>query len=366
MDAAVDVRAPGILRWRHRLGLPHLPELSLGEGDTPVLELPHLADSVGVASLRVKLDHLCPTGSFKDRAVAAATMAAVAAGSPGLVCASSGNAAVSAAAYAARAGLPAILLTPASTPPEKLKAAGAYGALQLLTPGDYSDSHSLAIKIADQLGLTNVTTTYANPDGITGLRSVAYELAAELGDDVDAIVVPTSAGPLVHGVVNGYEDLHAAGIARLVPRVIAAQPAGCAPIVRAFQEQGEAVRAWESVDTQVSGLNDPLRGYSGDGTVTLNCIRHTNGTAVAVEDEEIITCRSQLAQHHGLDVEPAAATSVAALTPLITAGTLKPSDRVVCLLTGSGTRQPAHSTTPPITVDGPDDALQRVSHVIRR
>lgn len=350
MPAEVVPDAPGIHRWQRRIGLPaDTGHLSLGEGQTPLVAERRLAAEYQVGSVLLKLESLCPTGSFKDRAMAAATAHAVVGGSRGLICASSGNAAASAAAYGARAGLPTILLTPQATPAQKLTAGAVYGATQILVPGDYSNSYALALELEHELGLTNVSTTYANADGVVGLRSVAYELAESAPPDgLDAVIVPTSAGPLVHGVVEGFQDLVEIGALERMPRVMAAQPQGCSPIARAFEAGDEAVQPWEGVETVVSGLNDPLRGYAEDGTLTLREVRRSGGAAVAVPDAAIIATQERLATQCGVFVEPAAATAVAAVEPLVTQGHLRPSDTVVCLLTGHGMKQPPRVSTSPI------------------
>lgn len=361
MPVEEDAAAPGIFRWSRRLGLDEQSaRLSLGEGNTPLVAEPALAERARVGHVLLKLDTLCPTGSFKDRSMAAAVAHAVQAGSSGLVCASSGNAAASSAAYGARAGLPTFLVTPSATPRPKLEASAVYGAVQVLVPGDYSESFRVATMIERELGLTNVATTYVNPSVLVGLRSMAYELAAT---EPDVVIVPTSAGPLVHGVYAGFVDLVQAGLTPRVPRIIAAQPEGCAPIVRAFDAGVDAVTPWEQVSTSVSGLNDPLRGYAEDGTVTLDCIRRSAGAAIAVADKDIYACQTELAEQHGVFTEPAGATAIAALQVLADRGLAGPADTVVCLLTGHGSKQPPPVTGHPIdaaTVDDLIDTLRRV------
>ncbi|GAA5134759.1 pyridoxal-phosphate dependent enzyme [Pseudonocardia adelaidensis] len=355
-------RGPGVWRWADLLPLPAGTEhLSLGEGGTPLLGAPRLAAAAGVAEVWLKLDHLNPTGSFKDRAVAVGVADAVRRGAGGIVCGSSGNAAASAAAYAARAGLPAVVVCPEGAPPGKLAAIAAYGAVQVLVPGDYSRSFALAVDLAAELGFANVTTTYVNPAAVTGLRTVAYELVEQLPAPVDRVVVPTSAGPLVHGVRTGFEDAVAAGRAARVPALVAAQPEGCAPVARAFAAGAAAVREWDDVRTAVSGLDDPLRGYAGDGTVTLRAVGETGGAAVALPDEDTAAARALLAEQEGIDVEPAAATAVAALLSLGAGGGLAPAERVVCLLTGHGLKHPPTSAAPATVVTSVGEAVDHVT-----
>jgi len=363
----VDERAPGIWQYAETLGLdPCASWISLGESMTPLLSEPRIAERHALGSVHLKLDYLCPTGSFKDRAVAAAVAQARTAGSRGIVCASSGNAAASAAAYGARAGLPVVLVMPAHTPPGKLAASGAYGAVQLLVEGDYSASFAVAAELAHAAGLVNVTTTYVNPFAVRALRSTAYDLYRQLGGAPDAVVVPTSAGPLVHGVVSGFEELRDWGLVDAVPRVIAAQPEGCAPVARAWESGESDVREWGPVTTGVSGLDDPLRGYAADGTLTLERLRASGGAAVAVPDERTDAARRELAVRAGIHAEPAGAIGVAALDLLRERELLLPGERVVCLLTGAGFKRPLDAAGEPLRAASADEALRQADEALRQ
>ncbi|MBK0418652.1 pyridoxal-phosphate dependent enzyme [Leucobacter sp. CSA1] len=351
--------APGIWQYAEPLGLdPEGSRFSLGETMTPLLPDANLAERHGLASAHLKLDHLCPTGSFKDRAVAAGVAQAAAQGSRGIVCASSGNAAASAAAYGARAGIPVVLVMPAGTPPGKLLASGAYGAVQLLVEGDYSVSFAVAKELGRRSGFANVTTTYVNPAAVAALRSTAYDLFRQLGEAPDAVIVPTSAGPLVHGVVAGFEDLRDWGLVDAVPRVIAAQPEGCSPIARAWDRGEDRVTEWERVTTDVSGLDDPLRGYAHDGTLTLEMVRRSGGSAIAVPDARTASERRTLAERSGVHVEPAGAIGVAALTGLRERGLVSAGERVVCLLTGAGFKRPLETERAPLRAASIEAALE--------
>jgi threonine synthase len=362
------LRGPGQGIWRYAEHLPvHATQawLGLGEGTAAVVRADDLAARIGVRAVWLALECLGPTGSFKDRAAAAGVAHAVEHGVPGVVCASSGNAAAATAAYAARARLPAVLVVPEDTPPAKLAAARAFGALVLRAPGDYSNSFALARELCARLGFANLATTYVNPTAVAGLRTVAFDLTDRLGPaTVDRVVVPTGAGALVHGVAAGYRYLAGRGDAAHVPRVDVVQLEGCAPIVRAFARGESAVRPWERVTTGVSGLNDPLRGYPGDGTVTLGEVRGTGGAAVSVTDAAAFAAQRELATRYGVLVEPAAATAVAALPEIGGRVPLSRDESVVCLLTGHGLKtldvDPAGAASAPVvrTVDEADAAVR--------
>src|SRR5690606_15316451 len=204
--------------------------VSLGEGRTPLLRARPGSLASGGRAVWFKDETRNPSGSFKDRLVSAALTTALTFGSKGLVCASSGNAGASAAAYAARAGIPAVILVPERTPTEKMAQIAAYGALLVKVEGHYSNSYAMALAVAQETGFVNVTTTFLNPYGTDALRLVGNEIRAQLGDSApDWVIVPTGSGPLVKGVVQGFSDRGGK-----TPRFVAVQAEGCAPIVRAF------------------------------------------------------------------------------------------------------------------------------------
>lgn len=353
-ESDLSASGPGI--WRYRAHLPlagELAWLSMGESATPLVPAPRLADRVGAKEIHFLLESLNPTGSFKDRSVTAGIAHAVETGSNGVICASSGNAAGSVAAYAGRAGLPAIILVPESTPPAKISLARAFGAHALKVAGDYSAAFGLARQLSRDLGMRNLATTYVNPVAVAALRTVAFDIACQLDRPVDRVLVPTGAGPLVHGVAEGFRYLESRAELATLPRVDAVQPVGCAPIVRAFESGETRVRPWGDVTSQISGLGDPLRGYPDDGTVTLNAVRSTAGTAIAVPDEAALSAQRLLATEHGIFVEPAAATAVAGLFKLADEGRVAADDTIVCLLTGHGlkTLSPDDEPDPPLVTD---------------
>lgn len=308
--------------------------VTLGEGMTPLHRATALAAAVGATGdIRIKDETVNPTGSFKDRAVAAAVARARELGLPGIVCASSGNAGASASAYAARAGLPAVIVVPTHTPAEKLTQIAAYGARLVQVDGHYSNAYRVGLEIALRHGFANVTTTYLNPYGVDALKTVGHEIFDQLGGAVpDWILVPTGAGPLVKGVVQGFRERSPGRR----PRLVAVQAEGCAPIVRAFEAGEREVRAWGPPTTFASGISDPLEGYERDGTHTLDLVIASEGLAVAVDDDAIRAAMALLARKEGLLAEPTGASSVAALRMLVADGRIARDARVVCLVTGHG------------------------------
>src|SRR3954447_22709762 len=190
--------------WRHGERLPvgiRASIVSLREGNTPLHRALRLGRALGFAGeLWIKDETVNPTGSFKDRLISVAISRARELGAPGILCASSGNAGASAAAYAARAGMSAVILVPAKTPDAKLKQILAHGARLERVRGHYSNAYARGLYLAETEGLANLTTTYLNPYGVDALKLVAQEIVDALGRTPSHVLVPTGSGPLVKGI----------------------------------------------------------------------------------------------------------------------------------------------------------------------
>lgn len=336
-------------------GQDEVAPFSFGEGRTPLLRASRIEATLPGFSgeIWLKDETRNPSGSFKDRLIAAALGRAIAMGVKGVVCASSGNAGAATAAYAARAGVPAIIVVPAHTPLGKVTQIAAHGAILLLVEGHYSRSYDLARALAEQHGFANLTTTFINPYAVAGLTQVGREIVEQMGGDAPShVLIPTGSGPLVKGVWQGL--IEAGATARLV----AVQAAGCAPIVRAFEAGAQHVTAWGTPDTIASGISDPLIGYERDGTYTLRLVRESGGLALAVSDDELRAAMQALARLEGVYAEPTGASPIAALPRLLADGHLPAGSRVVCLITGHGFKDGrAYQEMPARThrVDDPGD-----------
>ncbi|HEY0121201.1 MAG TPA: pyridoxal-phosphate dependent enzyme [Rhizobium sp.] len=307
--------------------------VTLGEGLTPLRSVrPSLVDPAFRGDLLLKDETRNPSGSFKDRLVAGALSQAISFGVTGIVSASSGNAGAAAACYAANAGIPAIIVCPEGTPEGKLAQIKAYGAELVHVPGHYGNSFQHAKKLCAESGYANLTTTYLNPYGVDALRLIGQELHQQTKQQVpDWIAIPTSAGPLVKGVFQGFMDATGS-----TPHLIAAQSEGCAPIARAFQAGEDEVRGWENPKTIASGISDPLLAYPDEGSLTLSLVRQSKGVARAVSDASIRQAMVDLARQTGLFCEPTGAASLAAVRDLFRDGQIGPSETVVCIVTGHG------------------------------
>lgn len=327
--------------WRRSGMLPRTANaVTLGEGGTPLLPLAGvLGDRVHV---HAKMETLNPTLSFKDRAMALASAVAQDLGLPGLVLASTGNAAVSAAAFAAASGLPCrVMCGTESKAALKLAAAAAHGADVSLVEGDYSSAYAHAVRAEDD-GWFNVTTTYRNPMLAEAYRAVAVEILDDLGHVPDVVVVPVGAGPLLRGLFGGFQDAVSAGLAARSPRLVGVQAKACAPLAWAWRHGDWAASLAVPppvLPTRAGAIADSLRGYEREGLLTLRAVRDSGGSVVAVGEDDIAQATTALARR-GLLVEPAAAAALAALADDEAVGPLPDGGSVVIVLTGHGAKEP--------------------------
>lgn len=327
--------------WHYRSVLPVMGNgVSLGEGETPLLRCFTLRDELEVAELFIKNETVNPTLSFKDRATSLGVTLARRFGAPGVVAASTGNTAVSAAAYAARAGFPCRLFCARdAVESEKIMMARKFGAEVHPVEGDFSSAHA-AVAHDEDSGWFTLTTTYRNPYLAEAHRTVAFELFRQTeGRLPDWILVPVGAGPLLYGIFRGFVLLRDVGIVDRVPRLVAVQADACRPIVDAWNRGSDVVAAGVSRCTVAGAIADPLRGYEDEGAVTLDALRDSNGVAVSVSEDEIVTGTREFATQEGVILEPAAASTLPALRRLLANGTIPRESRVVVLATGHGAKE---------------------------
>ncbi len=299
------------------------PVVTLGEGGTPLLE--SRAGRLLGLRLRVKYEATNPTGSFKDRGMTVAVSKAVEAGARAVICASTGNTAASAAAYAARAGLSCVLLVPAGgVAAGKMAQAVAHGATIIPVRAGFDRVLDLARQAAERFGLALVNSV--NPHRLAGQKTAAFEICDEMGRAPEILAIPVGNAGNITAYWMGFEEYRAAGRIGRPPRMVGVQAEGAAPLVR-----GEAVEHPQTVASAIR-IGRPA---SWDGAV--RAVRESGGRFVAVSDERILAARDLLAQE-GLFVEPAAAASVAGALLLAEQGDL--AGEVVCVLTGHGLKDP--------------------------
>ena len=325
--------------WRYRAALPIRAEempVTLGEGMTPLVELPHLAAEVGVRRLWVKDEGINPTASFKARGLMMAVTRAKRLGLPGVCVPTAGNAGIALAAYAAAAGIPCRVYAPETTPPPILGSIRAFGADLQLLPGHIGDAGKATLAFARESGFFNVATV-REPYRVEGMKTMGYEVAEQLGWRLpDAIVYPTGGGEGTIGIWKAINEMLAWGwlpAEMRRPRMIIAQAAGCAPLVRAFHAGEARATPWEDPVTDASGLRVP--GPLGD-RLTLRTLRESAGDAEAVSEARIKHGTFLLASRSGIDAAPEGGAALEAVRQLVAEGRLATDAEVVVFNTGSG------------------------------
>lgn len=331
----VPVGAPrGVWRYADALPLAANEAVSLGEGGTPLLSLPHVAGEIGLGDLLAKNEAQNPTWSFKDRLASLAVSWARSRGRPGIATSSSGNAGAAAAAYAARAGLPCVVFTTRAFPGTMQRFMRSYGAMVVATPAA-TDRWTLNRAVAREWGWLAVSNVVDPPVGshpvaVEGCKTIAYEIAEDLGWSApDAIVLPVAYGDALSGIERGFREMRAAGIVAKVPRLVA---------VEAYPSLGRSLAEGAETPVRVDGSGS--RAYSvatPQGTwQSLRAIRASHGTAIAVSDDEALAAQRDLREREGILVELSAAMPLAAARRMARSGELAAADRVVLLLTSSG------------------------------
>lgn len=314
------------------------PIVTLDEGDTPLIHSEALSSELNV-DVWLKHEGLNPTGSFKDRGMTVAISKALEEGATAVACASTGNTSASAAAYAARAGLPCAVLVPAGFVARgKLAQAFVHGARLLEIDGNFDDALELAKRVADDhpITLVNSVNTYR----IEGQKTAAFEIIGSLGRPPDVHVMPVGNAGNIAAYRRGYLESGAA------PRIFGFQAAGAAPLVL-----GHPIENPETIATAIR------IGKPASWEQALEAAAGTGGAIGAVSDAEIMTAYRDLAAE-GLFVEPASAAGVAGLRRLIATGAVKLGATVVCVLTGHGLKDPETAlaeASPPERV-GPGEA----------
>ena len=336
---ARDTIGTGCSMWRYHAAMPvrdHEHRATVGEGMTPLTELPHLAQEVGVRRLWVKDEGVNPTASFKARGLCMAVTRAKALGLPGVCVPTAGNAGIALAAYAAAAGLPARVYAPATTPPPILGSIRAYGAQLELVDGHIGDAGKATMQFAKESGFFNVATL-REPYRVEGMKTMGYEVAEQLGWRLpDAIVYPTGGGEGTIGIWKAIAEMIEWGwlpASTKRPKMVVAQAAGCAPLVRAFAAGADRATPWENPATHASGLRVP--GPFGDRWV-LRVLRESDGGAFAAGEDEIRAATLHLASTSGIDAAPEGGCGMVVARKMVEAGLVAKDAEVVVFNTGSG------------------------------
>ena len=316
--------------WRYRQVLPDAEPLTLGEGWTPMIP------SRQFENVWLKEEGANPTGTFKARGLAMAVTMARQYGLKKLAAPTAGNAGGALAAYAAAAGMEAHIFMPRDTPMANQVECLAYGARVTLVDGLISDCGRMVAERKAAEGWFDVSTL-KEPFRVEGKKTMGYELVEQLGWEYpDAVFYPTGGGVGLIGMWKAFEEMEELGwVSGKRPKMIAIQSAGCAPVVRAFEEGEPASKMWEDAKTEASGLRVP-KPY-GDYLI-LDILRQSGGTAVAVSDDQIFASLKDWASREGLLLSPEGAAATAAYDYLLSSGYLTSNDRVVLFNTGSGNK----------------------------
>jgi threonine synthase len=312
--------------------------ITLAEGGTPLLHTPHLGKALGLAHLYVKDEGRNPTGTFKARGIGMAVSRAVELGVKGFVIPTAGNAGGALAAYAARAGWPAHVFMPVDAPPSNQQEVEMAGAHLHLVNGLISDAGRESAAMAKESSLFDVSTL-KEPYRLEGKKTMGYEIAFDFDWHLpDVILYPTGGGTGLIGIWKAFDELERLGwIGAHRPRMVCVQAQGCAPMVKAYDEGRDHCEFFTGAQTIAAGLRVPKP--LGDRLI-LRAVRESHGTAITVTDDEMIAARALIASTEGVQACLEGSATVAALRKLIAAGWVKPDERVVCLNTGTGFKDP--------------------------
>jgi threonine synthase len=341
-----------IARYREHLPVgPATPEIDLQEGSTPLVPSRNIGKALGLKNLYFKYEGLNPTGSFKDRGMVVAVAKALEAGSRVLICASTGNTSASMAAYAARAGVRAIVVVPSGEiAMNKLSQALMYGAKVIALKGNFDTALETVRDLSSRYNVALMNSV--NPNRLEGQKTAAFEIVDELGDAPDYLILPVGNAGNITAYWKGFREYHAAGRSTRLPRMVGAQAEGAAPIV-----SGHPVAQPKTVASAIR-IGNPA---SWEGATSAR--DESGGMIAAVTDTEILQAQVQLASSEGLFAEPASAAPLALLFRLVREGKITKDAITVVVLTGSGLKDPdaaLKNVEPPIELDGDARTLAKV------
>ncbi|HIH27738.1 MAG TPA: threonine synthase, partial [Methanoregulaceae archaeon] len=337
--------------WRYRELLPvTIPPVTLQEGGTPLYRLERIGEEIGIPNLYAKHEGMNPTGSFKDRGMTVGVSMALQLGKSTVACASTGNTSASLAAYAAKAGIPAVVLLPAGKVAlGKVAQALMHGANVISVRGNFDTALGMVQDLCISHGLYLLNSI--NPFRLEGQKTIGFEVIDQLGEVPDRIVLPVGNAGNISAVHKGLRELLALGFIDRLPMMTGIQAEGSSPVVRAIQDGLPEVIPEQQPETVATAIRI---GAPVNAEKALTAIRQTGGTAERVTDEEILAMQRSLARMEGIGVEPASAASVAGVKKLVEAGIIDSHERVVCVVTGHLLKDPEtviRQCKPPTEID---------------
>jgi threonine synthase len=341
--------------------------VSQGEGRTPLLSSSQLADRLGVKALLLKNETVNPTGSFKDRQITLSISKMKEAGAKRIAVVSSGNVAASAASYSAVAEIECKIFAPSNAPEEKLVQARMYGA-SFYGVNTLSSSRifSLVQEACRKKNWRLLSTAgLYNPYQVEGAKTIAYELSEQVSALPDWIFAPVGGGGLLGALWRGFSELIALGRCQKMPHLVGVQSAACTPLVDAIEKNltpADVIAHPVEVKPTIAGAiaDDVLF----DAYTVIPAIRSSGGLALSVTDDEMLEAEKMLARYSGIFAEPASASTVAAVTKLRNAGTIKPGESVCCIITGSGFKDMASARAmvgSPSLIEPTEDAFLKLA-----
>ncbi len=348
--------------WRYRPFMPiheATKLVTLNEGGTGLHRSERLGAELGIANLYVKNEGENPTGSFKDRGMTVGVTKAVELGARHVICASTGNTSASLAAYAARAGIKCTVLIPSGKIAYgKLSQAMIHGAKVLQVRGNFDQALEFVLKLAERHRSIYLLNSI-NPFRIEGQKSLGYEICEQLNNDApDRIIIPVGNAGNISAVWKGMKEFYELGYIKKLPKMTGIQAAGSAPIAQAIKSGSETIIPVEHPETVATAIRI---GAPVSWKKAVNAIRESHGTAETVTDEEILDAQKMLARIEGIFVEPASASSIAGLKKLVKSGAIGKDERVVCITTGHGLKDPdtaIKQCEKPIEVDAEMSAIE--------
>ncbi len=355
---AFERRPWNLWRYSELLPITGPVRISLQEGGTPLHQGKKLGEKLGLDHLYLKDETRNPTGSFKDRGSSVGISKAVELKARAVGCVSTGNMAASMAAYAARAGLRNFVLIPTGTPVEKMVQTMICGSMLIAVKGEYPETYRMGLEASVRHRIYMVHSDA--PFRVEGQKTVAYEICEQLGWSVpDFVLVPTSSGGNISSLWKGFREMHRLGVVDSLPSMICVQSEGCSPIVTAFKSGKDIVQPFSKSDTLAQSISNP---DPPSGKRVLRLLRDSKGFALSVTDQEVLEAQRLVARTEGLFVEPASASAIAALVKSSRTGMVDDSDRIVCVLTGSGLKDVRSATrllAKPLKISSPRD-LDRI------
>ena len=326
---------PTIWRYGAMLPVAHDDAVDLGAGFTPLVRADRLASALGLGELWVKDDTRNPTGSFKDRVVSVALTKSRELGFKVAACASTGNLANSVAAHAARAAMDSYVFVPANLERVKIQTTAVFGGNLIAVDGNYDDVNRLCAELASEHPDWAFVNVNVRPYYSEGSKTLAFEVAEQLGWEVpDHVVVPIASGSQLTKIHKGFHELTAVGLVEGGDsvRISGAQAEGCSPVATAFAEGSDIVRPVRP-DTIAKSL---AIGNPADGWYALQVARSTGGAIGSVTDAEIVEGIRLLARTEGIFAETAGGVTIATLAKLAASGVVRRDERVVAYVTGTG------------------------------